>query len=184
MNNRITDLLPLDRQESLAREYRFRFGVVGIALFITLVFSAAILLLPTYVFLSGSISAKESRLANLKSTLSSADEMALSARLVALSNDATALISLSKRSSVSSVMRSALAVPRAGVSLNGISYTPPAGKSSSTLALSGTAATRDSLRKYQLALQSAPSVLSADLPVSAYAKDTNIIFTITVTLAP
>ncbi|MFZ2167909.1 MAG: hypothetical protein WAV50_03525 [Minisyncoccia bacterium] len=184
MRNNLTNLLPPERQESLAREYRFRFGVVATEIFITLVVVATVLLIPTYVFLAKNVQAKETRLANMKTTLSSSDEMALSARLVALSNDATSLISLSKRPSASSIIRSVLAVSRPGVTVSGISYTPPAGKSPSTIALNGTAATREALRRYQLALQDAPSVLSADLPVSAYAKDTNIIFTITVILAP
>lgn len=184
MRNNLTNLLPLERQESLAREYRFRFGVVAALLFTALVLAAAVMLMPTYIFLSDTVHAKETRLASIKTTLSSADEIALSARLLALSSDAASLISLSKRASASSVIRSVLTVSRPGVTLSGISYTPPAGKNPSTLALTGAAATRDSLRRYQLALQDAPSVLSADLPVSAYAKDVNIIFTITITLAP
>jgi len=52
------------------------------------------------------------------------------------------------------------------------------------LSVSGTAANREALRTYQLALQGAPFTLTAALPVSAYAKDSDIAFTITITLSP
>jgi hypothetical protein len=58
------------------------------------------------------------------------------------------------------------------------------GKAPGTLSVSGIAVTRGALRAYQLALQSAPFAVAANLPVSAYAKDTDIAFTITVTLTP
>lgn len=182
MNSELTNLLPPSRQNLLAREYFFRLGVVAVSLCIVLVLAAAVLLVPTYVFLTGNAQAKEARLANIKSTLSSANEVALSARLKALSNDATALTLLSKKQTASTVMRAALAVSRPGITLSGFTYTSAGGKN--TLGLTGIASARDTLRNYQLALQSAPFARSADLPVSAYAKDTNIAFTITITLAP
>jgi hypothetical protein len=39
------------------------------------------------------------------------------------------------------------------------------------------------LRSYQLALQGASFARAVDLPVSAYAKDADIAFTVTITLA-
>lgn len=184
MNSELTNLLPPLRRSLLAREYFFRLGVVVVALFVALVLAAALLLVPTYVFLTGNAQAKEAHLITIKSTLSSADEVALSARLNALSNDAAALLLLSKRPSVSAIIRTALAVPRPGIILSGFVYTPTVDKNSNTLALTGIASARDVLRNYQLALQSSSFALSADLPVSAYAKDANIAFTITITLAP
>ncbi len=67
--------------------------------------------------------------------------------------------------------------------LTNIVYTPSRGGVHGGIAVSGTAATRDALRQYQLALQNAAGVQSADVPVSAYAQDANIPFTVTVTLA-
>ncbi len=184
MARQLTNLLPSARREALAREYYFRFGVVVVSLCVFLGAVAAIFLVPTYVFLTGSMQEKQTRLADIKSTLSSADEEALSARLKALSNDTARLTALSNKQSASSIMRSALAIPRPGIVLSGFTYTPVAGKSPGTLVVSGTAGTRDVLRQYQLALQGAAFVQSANLPVSAYAKDTNIAFAITLTLAP
>ncbi|MFA5998355.1 MAG: hypothetical protein WC814_03170 [Candidatus Paceibacterota bacterium] len=182
MNNEPINLLPQERQRTLAREYLLRLGTVAAFMITALTFVAGLLLLPTYVFLSQSAIAKEAHLANIEFTLSSENEAALSAHLAALSSDAELLIALGRSSSASATIRDALGVSHPGIALSGFAYTP-AGKVPGTLAVSGVAATRDALRTYQLALQKAPFVASAELPVSAYAKDTHIVFTIMLTLA-
>jgi len=184
MNNELTNLLPPERQRALARNYYLRLGVVGVVLVNILVLASAVMLIPTYVFLMKSAAAKETRLAIVESALSSANEKEISARLTALTANATILTTLSTTPSVSVVVRSILGVARPGVTLSNFVYTPGAKKKSGTLTISGIAATRDALRNYQLALQSTPSILSATLPVSAYAKDTNIDFSIALTISP
>jgi hypothetical protein len=185
MSNELTNLLPPSRQSSLAHEYYFRVGVVAIALVVILIGAAATLLIPTYVFLVGNEHAKEMRLANLKATPSSADEVALAARLSALSNESATITSLANMPSASKIVRAALTIPRSGITLSSFTYTPhTSAKSNGSLLLSGTAPTRELLRNYQLALQNASFAQSAELPVSAYAKDADIAFTITITLAP
>ena len=184
MSSELTNLLPVDRQQWWVRDYRFRLAVVAVSLGVLLIVIAAILLVPTYVFLAGTEKANEAHLMAITSTLSSADDRALSERLSALSNDTNALVALAKNSSVSGIMRAILAVPRPGITLSDFLYTLGTGTSASTLTVSGLAATRDALRSYQLALQGVPFVSAAALPVSVYAKDTNITFTITLTLAP
>jgi len=190
MHNGRTNLLPSEREQLLAREYRLRLSVVGLSFVTLLTLAAAFLLIPSYVLLSGSGSAKNAHLANIRSALASSDQATLSARLTALSNDAAALLALSNKPSVTKIMSSTLAISRPGITLSNFVYAAAAGKSDTsdasraTLTISGIAATRDVLRGYQLALQSAPSIRAAALPVSAYAKDANIDFTITLTLAP
>lgn len=184
MHNEFINLLPQDRQKTLSRDYVVRLSVVVVWFIVALIFIAALLLLPTYVFLTGSISAKKNHLANIESALSSADETAISMRLAALSDDATTLVALATAPSVSVIIRAALAVSHPGIALSDFSYTQAKKKTSGTLSISGKAATRNALRNYQLALESAPFALSAALPVSAYAKDTDITFTILITLAP
>jgi len=184
MNNELTNLLPRERQRILSRDYILRIGVIVAVLATVLILSLAVLLIPTYVFLSGNASAKKVNLARIESSLSSADEVVLSERLTTLSENAAALAALSNAPSASATIRKILSVPRPGIILSGLSFIPSTGKSSGTVIISGSSATRDSLRSYQLALQGAPLATSAVLPVSAYAKDSNIAFTITVTLAP
>lgn len=184
MSNELTNLLPEARKELIVREYRFRFGVVAALLLSLLVCVAAILLIPTYIFLAANANAKETRLTDIKASLSSGEEATLSKRLSILSSNAASLISLSNTSSVSALVRSVLAVPRPGITLSGFTHTAATGKTNGALTLSGIAATRDVLRNYQLALQGESFVSTAELPVSVYAKDSNIAFTITISLKP
>lgn len=184
MDNDRINLLPPERQRVVSREYLVRLGVVVSVLITALTAIAGLLLLPTFILLMQSTAAKEAQLANLKTVLSSADEKVLSAHLSALSRDAATLVALGGNPFASEVMRTTLAVSRPGVTLSSFVYTPVAAKLPGKLAISGVAATRDALRTYQLALQGTSFVTTADLPVSAYAKDSNIDFTITMTLAP
>lgn len=184
MAHATTNLLPENRQKALHRAYFFRLGVVAVLLASFLVIAAGALLLPTYVYLSTSTKTKEASLAALTATLSSGDDASLSARLAALSKDAATLEALGKAPSVTAAIASVLDVPHAGVALTSFIYAPPTAAKGATVAVSGTAKTRDALRSYQLALQSAPFVRSVDLPVSAYAKDIDASFTVTLTLAP
>ena len=177
------NLLPPERRRMLSREYLIRLSIVAVMLATVLAVIAALLLLPAYVFLTTNIVAKEARLANIESTLSSSDEVALSARITALSNDAAALAALEDAPSASASIRTVLAIARPGIILSGLTFSSGVDKKPSVLAVSGRAATRDALRRYQIELQNAPAALSADLPVSAYAKDSDIAFTITMTLS-
>lgn len=184
MNNEPTNLLPPKRQRILSIDYILRVGVIIAVLATALTLSSAVLLIPTYVFLSGNVSAKKVNLASIESSLSSADEIALSNRLTALSENAASLSALSNVQSVSATVREILSVPLPGITISGISYTPRTENRPGTVIISGSSATRDSLRGYQLALQDVQFIRSVVLPVSAYAKDSDIAFTITVTLAP
>lgn len=179
-----TNLLPPERRRAFDRGYWIRLTVVAIVLITILTLFAAVLLAPTYVYLRSNGDAKKAQLVNLESKLSSSDESVLLTRLNTLSLNATTLIALSKRSSVSDIMRSVLAVSRPGITLFGFSYTPVQGKIAATFTISGLSATREALRAYQLALEEIPTVRSASLPVSAYASDVDIAFTITATLIP
>lgn len=184
MPEQVTDLLPPDRQRALSRAYWLRLGTLFALLLTLLTAAAAVLLLPTYLYLSGSASAKAERLASMEAVLGSEEEAELAARLSTLGSDATTLRSLSSAPQASAILRALLDVRRRSVTLSSISYTALSADQPGTLAVTGTASTREALRAYQLALAGAPFSQGAGLPVSAYAKDANIPFTITVTLAP
>lgn len=184
MGEQLTNLLPPERQRVLGRAYVLRVLVVAVILATTLICAAGALLVPTYVLLHGSETAKRDQLANVESRSAPAADAALTERITALSDSTAVLLALSKTRSVSEVLRAALAVPRPGITLSGFTFSPSAGKRADTLTLSGSSIKRDALRSYQLALQQASFAQSAVLPVSAYAKDADIPFTITVTLKP
>jgi hypothetical protein len=96
-----------------------------------------------------------------------------------LQDDAAYLTHLSATPTVSSLIRAVLKVPRPGITISGFSYSPPTGSAAGKFLILGMAATRDDLRRYDLALAALPFVTNADLPISAYAKEASIPFTIT-----
>lgn len=184
MHNTLTNLLPSERQRSLTREYALRIAVVAAMLTVVLTIAAGALLMPAYVFLAGSERTKAERLAAIDSAVVPADDAAFAARLATISKNVSALIALSKTPSISALLRETLSIARPGLTLSGFSYAPATAKTAAALTVTGIAATRETLRSYQLALQAAPFARSAALPVSAYAEDTDIPFTITITIAP
>jgi hypothetical protein len=133
------------------------------------------------LFLSTQISEQNAELTALGSAFQNADQQAADARLSALHANAAYLGTLAHTQSMSTVLRATLAVPHQSVHVNGVTFTGPTADAPAGMTVSGTADSRDALRTYYLALQSAPGVASADLPVSAYAKESDIPFTITLT---
>lgn len=188
-SDELTNLLPLERQKTLRHYYFIRVGVVGTLLFVALLGAASVLLLPTYVLLSQTEASKQAILHSAATALSSSDEQSLSARLLALTENAKMLASLGASASVSTRFATLLAAPRVGITISGLTYIAGTGQKGSakpipaTMTIVGTSATRDTLRNYQLALQSVPFVAAAVLPVSAYAQSTDIPFTISLTLS-
>lgn len=180
MHSDRTDLLPRARRRAIRHGYFLRLAVAASFALSALAVTASFLLAPTYLFLEQSVAAKQSRLAELKAALAASDEAALSARLATLSAQAAALSTLGTAPQAATRLADVLSVSRAGITLSGLAYA----RKTYTITLTGTAATRDALRQYQLALSAAPFAARAELPVSAYAKDADIPFVITITLTP
>lgn len=173
------DLLPEDRRRKIRRAYVLRVSTVAAVLGIILVVAAAALLVPTYIYLVSALKAQSVRLASVESTISATDQTTLGKRLATLGTDATEIALLGATPSASEVIREVLAIGRPSIVLTGMSYA----LAQNTLALSGVAATRNDLRAYQLSLAATPRFANAALPVSSYAKDRDIPFAITITLA-
>jgi hypothetical protein len=147
-----------------------------------LIGTTGVFLMPAYVYLHAETTERMVHLAAIEAGLKSGEDAALEARITALSKNADLLASLADAPSAISVIRAALDVSRPGISLTGLNASPAQGAKSGTLLLAGIADTRDQLRAYQLALLAEPFVKIADLPISVYAKDSDISFVITITL--
>ena len=180
----LTDLLPQERRHKEQNDYLLRLGVVAALVATVLVVVAAVLLVPTYLFLSQEVQSRQAQLVRVEAALSAAGDSALSTQLAALTSDTTRLSGLKAAPRATAAITEALGVPRSGVTLSGFSYIPPTNGQPGTLTLTGAATTRIALQNYQTALQGSSFAAGVNLPVSAYAKDANIPFVITVTLAP
>lgn len=181
MYHELTNLLPSDRSRALRREYFARLGVVALSMLAILVVIHAVLLLPTYLSIRDDAQYERARLAELETALASSEEQQVGSRLARLANDTAYLTAQAEAPSGSDAIRAVLLVPRAGISITNVSYTASPTAGENRLVLMGVAETRDTLRRYYSALSSQPFVSKADLPISTYAKETDLVFTITLT---
>ena len=187
MSNELTNLLPEFRKRSFRRQYFLRLGTATLVALEFLVLLHGILLLPTYLYARNEVARGTAALAALNASADTAGEAALAARKETLNATATNLSKLKDAPTASAALRAALAVPRTGITLNGFTFTAPAAANTpARMQLTGVAASRDTLRQYAAALGTLPFVTNADLPISAYAQETDIDFTITLsgTLRP
>lgn len=181
MYRELTNLLPKSRRKANRAAYFFRLSTVGVLMLALLVVISGILLVPTYLYLAQQVTANEARVAHLDEALASSEEQAVNARLEQLAQDASHLAELSSKASASGAIRAVLAVSRPGIALSGFTFTAGKEGEEHRMTVSGLAASRESLRRYDQALAALPFVSSANLPISAYAAESNIPFTITLT---
>jgi Tfp pilus assembly protein PilN len=179
MYRELTNLLPPNKSRAFRREYFLHAGTVCILGLSFVVIVHGLLLLPTYLSLEGQLSAQKQQLAKLNTDLEQAGQKDVSNRLTALTTDASYLTKLGTIPTASAVTRAVLTVAHPGIVLTSLAYTPPTDATPGHFLLTGTASTRDALRAYDLALAQLPFVSNADLPISSYAAETNIPFTIT-----
>lgn len=177
------NLLPPERVRALVSSYYTRLVIVALGLLGLVLVAVAALLSPSYVYLRETLSIKEVLLGQNDGE-GGADDAELAARAAVISERARILTSTVQGRSASSLLREVLGVPRPGVTLVGLNYTPASGNKQGTLLLSGNAVSRDQLHSYQLALKGMPFAAAVDLPVNAYAKETNISFSMTIVLKP
>lgn len=181
MSPELTNLLPRSEIRAFRRRYFLRVATLGCIMLAGLVIVHGLMLLPSFFFAHNETVRETEQLAGLNASLHTSEETQVRTRLTQLSSNVAYLNKLATSTTASGALRAILAVSRTGITLTGFTVTPPAGTAFGTMRLSGMAATRDSLRAYVLALGALPFVTNADLPISAYAKENNIPFTITLT---
>lgn len=179
MTAELTNLLPPDRQLAARREYLMRLASVACGLLTLLALALGAMMVPTYLYLSDRVALAHARLAELDAALASSGEGELSSRVSGIKADVARLATVYAAPSSAAAMRAVLLVPSEGIALGGITFSAPSPEGRMTV--TGTAATRESLRQYALALSALPFAKTADLPLSAYAKESEIPFTITLT---
>lgn len=174
------NLLPDTRKQALVRLYLTRVGVVAALLLSGVFLVHTTLTLPSYLYLHQQVTERTQELAGLGEKLAGSKEREVSARITALNASATYLSHTESKVTASGAMRAVGSVPHTGVKLTGFSFSQPlAVGSAPKMTLSGNAVSREALRAYVSALGTLPYITKVDLPISAYAKETDIDFTIT-----
>jgi len=181
MSSELTNLLPPERVRSLRQLYFFRLATVGMLVLAGVAVIHAVLLLPSYLYLREQVREREAILTSLTATLAGAEEREVSARVTQLTEDATYLARLTETPAASTAIAAVLRAPRPGIVIRGFTFTAGKDSAEATMNVSGIASSRETLREFEQTLAEEPYVTSTDLPISAYAKESNIDFTIRLT---
>jgi hypothetical protein len=181
MYNELTNLLPRSKAKMLRRDYFIRLTTVGVFLLVVLVIIHGILLIPSYLYAHQEVATESTALDRVSKSLATTQAQQVQSQLSTLQSEATYLTRLSSTPEASVTLRAILAVPHQGISLTGFSFTPASGGTPGTMTVSGIAATREELSSYDQALGALPFVSNANLPISDYAQESKIPFTITLT---
>lgn len=182
MSTELTNLLPPERKQALSRSYTLRFFTFVFLLLGFLLIAHGALLVPSYAYVEEQKKNEESRLAELSERREVSGFAGLSERVTAFASRADMLKELRTLPSGSDAVRAILSLPRTGISITSFVFSPPAGKEPGSMRVSGTAATRESLRSFDSDLNALSFVQSTDLPFSAYAKESEIPFQIALVL--
>jgi cytoskeletal protein RodZ len=180
MATELINLLPSSKRKFFRREYFIRVSTVALLLLAFVVALSGVFLLPTYIFLNQEVSSENFQLQRLSKSQTTQEQQE-QAESTALQSEATQLSKDGSAPTASALIQTLLAVPHAGIAILGFVYTPATGSQKGTMAITGVASTRETLRNYDESLSSLPFVSNADLPISDYASESNINFTITLT---
>jgi hypothetical protein len=181
MSHDVTNFLPPDRKHAFTRNYFIRLVTILVILATIAVVVHAVLLVPTYLYVSNIHTQAKTQLTSLSQHVPGGDADA-STRLERLEQDATRLLASGTQSSSSMLMQKFLAVPHEGVALQSFTVDVGGAQANSMKArFSGVSSSREALRSFHSRLSALSFVVSADLPLSVYAKDKDIPFSIDVT---
>ncbi len=180
--DQLTNLVPRSAKRALRRQYLARLATVALMLGVFVIIVHGVLLAPAYLYAHAQAEREQAELDRITAAVSTDEEAEVKKRVWAVQNDIEYLGRLSALPTASGAVRAILLVPHAGITLSGFTFAGPAGTTTpAKMTVSGTASTRDALRQYADSLGSLPYVSDAALPISAYAKDSAIPFTITLT---
>lgn len=181
MSEHLTNLLPRDKKNAIGRLYGIRLSAIALVLIAFLILSATALRIPSYIYQYQQIQIQTENLARLTSNLDSTEGKEVSARFKAVNENIAYLSRLATSSSAIAATAAVLQIAHPGVIISALSYTPSSRTTDGKMTLSGKALTRESLRQYVEVLGNQSYIKNADLPISSYAKESDIPFVITLT---
>jgi hypothetical protein len=177
----LINLVPPEKMKSFHRTYFTHLIIVVILAISILILIQGVLLVPSYIYERQAVSTAQNRLKALSDISGNGDNKIAQAHIAAFQKESSTLQKLASIPTASSIISALLLVPHKGITLNGFTYTPGTGTNQPSLIITGIASTRDTLQAYQTSLAALPYVKKADLPISAYAKESAIPFIITLT---
>lgn len=174
------NLIPPSARTQVKQEYWIRVGSVWMILIAIALCMVALLLVPVFVLVKKQQAVFGDQFASAQDTQA---QFSAAADLLKNANDAAALLSGGQTDfmpsaifeTVNSVLTSEIIITQYNISKK---------EGVQSVAVIGQATSRTALAAFRDALESHPRFASAELPLANLAKDVDILFNITVTLAP
>lgn len=177
----LTNLLPPERKKTLKRAYVMRLSATAFLLLSFLVISLTLLQSPILLFKWNQVQALKSEEARSTQELGTIGSTEAGGRIKMMNDNLVYLARLSTTTSAVETVTMITNLPYTDVRLTGLSYTPSAKGAPGKMIVNGTAATREALQRYVNLLRTIPLVTGADLPISTFAKESDIPFSIALT---
>jgi Tfp pilus assembly protein PilN len=167
-------LLPEEYRKKMQNEYKIRLAIIGFSGLIVLAVISGVFIFPTYLRIS------------TENNISSIQKQALENQIILQTGQNSgediksvkqnmSIASLDRRSVISAI-GAVIQAQSQDIKLTNFSYAY--NSKASTLSINGTASNRQSLQSFQKNLSAHKLFTSAELPLSDYAKDSNIPFSI------
>ncbi|MBP6868677.1 MAG: hypothetical protein KBC16_01040 [Candidatus Pacebacteria bacterium] len=181
MKHELTNLLPRERTRAFRQVYFMRLLTLAAVLATVLVVVHGLLLMPTYLLLSAEASEAKKTLDTLtQSQAQNGPKDEAGQKLEALNSDALRLQEVGGYISATETISSVLETLRTGIAITRFTYAPPSASGEGRLSLTGRAESRTALDSFVKELRKNTRFSVIDLPISAYAKETNLEFTISI----
>lgn len=173
------NLLPQSQKKEAKREYHLRVLTVAFYLSGTALVAGGLLLAPSYVMVSLRIDAAEGAQQLLAGAKDDGDTPA--AILAAVERDVRILNSLATPLTVEDTVSKALGIRPLGLTTTTIIYEEQGARG--TLSVKGVAKSRNDLVAFVRALEAIPEFSNVELPISNLARNENIPFTLSLSVA-
>jgi hypothetical protein len=176
------NLLLKEQKKNITREYRVRFWTVACSLFFAGEIISLILLFPSYLTAHTRLNILNSESASLKVQNLTTESARLSSIVQQTNNYLDILTSSTTPIGAVSAIQNIAAVRDGSVRIGSLLYRINNGQQQ--IVIAGKANSRQSLLDFVKKLKNQPSVVSADLPISDFAKSQNIDFSINIFMNP
>lgn len=173
------NLLPQEQKKKIRQNYLRRFAIVTIisGILLTIIFCVA--LIPAYVASSQKVFSAQERKQIIENSISSSDKGILQAQLTELKTDVEIL--QKKNISTVGLVQQIIINKGPGISISGFMLTTGS-TGEKRFVVEGIADSREKLKQFQANVL-AMKFKKVDLPISSFAKDKDIAFTMTITIS-
>jgi nitrate reductase NapAB chaperone NapD len=176
------NLLPKNKKNKITREYRIRFWVIVLALAFAGEIISLILLAPSYLTVQTRINILNSESAGLKAQNLTVETTNLSNTIRQTNSYINILNSSSTPVGAVDAFQKIVSIRGKAVRIGSFFYRTNNGQQQ--IVISGNADSRQALLDFAKNLKNQPGVISANLPVSDFAKAQNIDFSISILMKP